>query len=46
MFQWHPQYKIGFGYTPTLMEWYSMENRKGRLLQGEVLKCVEQRRNK
>ena len=46
VFQWHPQYKIGFGYTPTLMEWYSMENRKGRLLQGEVLKCVEQRRNK
>jgi len=41
IFQWHPQYKIGFGYTPTLLEWYSPMNEKGRLLQGEVLKCVE-----
>ena len=40
IFQWHPQYKVGFAYTPTLLEWYSPLNNKGRLLQGEVLKCA------
>ena len=41
IFQWHPEYKVGFAYTPTLLEWYSLGNNKGRLLQGEVVKCVE-----
>ena len=41
VFQWHPEYKIGFGYVPTLLEWYSADNNKGRLLQGEVIKCVQ-----
>ena len=45
IFQWHSKYKVGFAYTPTLMEWYSPDNQKGRLLQGEVLKCVEKAQN-
>ena len=46
IFQWHPEYKVGFAFTPTLMEWYSPVNEKGRLLQGEVLKCIETMKNK
>eukprot|EP00090_Calanus_glacialis_P024125 TRINITY_DN37455_c0_g1_i1.p1 TRINITY_DN37455_c0_g1~~TRINITY_DN37455_c0_g1_i1.p1 ORF type:complete len:428 (-),score=98.05 TRINITY_DN37455_c0_g1_i1:82-1365(-) len=46
VFQWHPEYRVGFAYTPTLLEWYSIDNRKGRLLQGEVIKCVENLREK
>ena len=46
VFQWHPEYRVGFAYTPTLLEWYSIDNRKGRLLQGEVIKCVENLRKK
>lgn len=41
VFQWHPEYKIGFAYTPTLMEWYSIDNGKGKRLQREVVKCIE-----
>jgi len=41
IFQWHPGYKIGFAYTPTLMEWYSIDNGKGKRLQREVVKCIE-----
>jgi len=46
IFQWHPEYKVGFAFTPTLMELYSPVNEKWRLLQGEVLKCVETMKNK
>ena len=41
IFQWHPEFKIGFGYTPTLMEWYSIDNGKGKRLQREVVRCIE-----
>ena len=46
IFQWHPEYKIGFAYTPTLMEWYSLDNGKGKRLQREVVRCTENIRNK
>ena len=45
VFQWHPDLKIGFAYVPTLLDWYTVENRKGRLLQGEIVKCVEKLQN-
>lgn len=41
VFQWHPQHRIGFAYVPTLLEWYCIENNKGRKLQGEVVKCLQ-----
>jgi len=40
VFQWHPELKIGFGYTPTLLTWIDLLNNKARLLQGEVIKCA------
>jgi len=44
IFQWHPEHKIGFAFTPTLMEWYSLDNGKGKRLQREVVKCIENRK--
>ena len=41
VFQWHPELKIGFGYTPTLLTWIDMVNNKARLIQGEVVKCTK-----
>ena len=40
VFQWHPQLRIGFGYTPTLLTWIDLLNNKAKLLQGEVVKCA------
>ena len=40
MFQWHPELEIGFAYTPTLLHWFDAQNGRGRLLQQEVVKCV------
>merc|ERR1711942_421797 len=40
VFQWHPELKIGFGYAPTLLQWFDFTNNKARLLQGEVEKCA------
>ena len=40
VFQWHPELKIGFGYTPTLLTWIDLVNNKARLIQGEVVKCA------
>ena len=40
VFQWHPELKIGFGYTPTLLTWIDLINNKARLMQGEVIKCA------
>merc|ERR1711892_687459 len=46
VFQWHPEHKVGFAYTPTLMEWYSINNGKGAKLQQEVINCIENMKNK
>lgn len=44
VFQWYPELRIGFGYTPTLLHWFDMTNGRGRLLQQEVVKCVKNRK--
>ena len=41
VFQWNPELKIGFAYTPTLLHWFDMTNGRGRLLQQEVVNCVK-----
>ena len=41
VFQWNPDLKIGFGYTPTLLHWQDATNSIGRNLQQEVVKCVQ-----
>lgn len=47
VFQWHPDLNIGFGYTPTLLHWQDpFTNHKGRLLQQEVVKCVQKLKTK
>ena len=38
--QWHPQLKIGFGYTPTLLQWYDVHNKKGAKLQKLAVECA------
>ena len=40
VFQWHPDYRIGFAYVPSLLEWSDPTNRRGGLLQEEVVKCA------
>jgi len=44
IFQWHPQLKVGFAFTCTMLHWYDMHNSRGRTLQSEVLKCVKNRK--
>ena len=46
VFQWHPELQIGFGYVPTLLEWYSADNNKARLLQAEVVSCLNRKHSK
>lgn len=41
VFQWNPELKIGFAYTPNLLHWFDMTNGRGRLLQQEVVKCIK-----
>ena len=43
MFQWHPELKVGFGFTCTKLHWYDMVNIRAKHLQAEVLKCVRLR---
>ena len=40
VFQWHPELKIGFAYTKTLLTWYDTYYTLGGELQEEVVKCV------
>ena len=40
VFQWHPGYRIGFAYVPSLLEWSDPTNRRGGLLHEEVVKCT------
>ncbi len=41
IFQWHPQYKIGFGYVPTSLNVLDLVNERGKAYQAEVLRCIE-----
>ena len=40
--QWNPTLKIGFGYTPTLVQWYDFQNTKGAKLQKLVSDCARE----
>lgn len=44
LFQWHPQYQIGFGYVPTSLNVLDLVNERGKTYQVEVVKCVERLR--
>ena len=39
--QWEPTLKIGFGYSPTLVQWYDLQNQKGAKLQKIVADCAQ-----
>jgi hypothetical protein len=41
IFQWHPQYNIGFGYVPTSLNVLDIVNERGKGYQAEVLRCIE-----
>jgi CubicO group peptidase (beta-lactamase class C family) len=41
IFQWHPQYKIGFGYVPTSLNVLDLVNERGKAYQAAVLRCIE-----
>ena len=37
IFQWHPKLRVGFAYTPTLLEFHDMYNQRGGRLQVKIL---------
>ena len=39
--QWHPDLNIGFGYAPSLLEWYDLGNSKGAKMQELVVQCAK-----
>ena len=39
--QWNPELNIGFGYIPSLLEWYEFDNHKGANLQQLVVECAK-----
>lgn len=41
IFQWHPQYNIGFGYVPTSLNVLDIVNERGKAYQAEVLRCID-----
>jgi len=41
VFQWHPDLRISFAYTPTLLHWADNGNCNGMRLQQEVVKSVQ-----
>jgi hypothetical protein len=41
IFQWHPEYDIGFGFVPTSLHVLDFLNERGKVYQKEVLTCVE-----
>ncbi len=45
IFQWHPQYRIGFGYVPTSLHVMDFLNERGKAYQAEVLRCIERMNN-
>ena len=40
LFQWHPEFRIGFGYVPTSLNVLDIVNERGKAYQAEMLKCV------
>ncbi len=44
IFQWHPEYEIGFGYVPTSLDALDLFNTRGKAYQSEMLQCVRRLR--
>ena len=42
VFQWNPEHRIGFGYTPTFLSWEDPSNTKAALLQQKVVECIKE----
>lgn len=42
IFQWHPEYQIGFAFVPTSLHVLDVVNERGKVLQAEVLRIVEE----
>ena len=40
VFQWNPELKIGFAFTPTLLHYMDISNGRARKIQEEVSKCA------
>lgn len=40
IFQWHPEYDIGFAFVPTMLHALDLFNERGKRYQAEVLRCV------
>lgn len=40
IFQWHPEYRIGFGYAPTSLNVLDIVNERGKAYQAEVVRCL------
>jgi|TARA_B110000971_G_scaffold220922_2_gene266079 CubicO group peptidase (beta-lactamase class C family) len=45
IFQWHPEYQIGFAFVPTSLHVLDLVNERGKAFQAEVLRIVEEARN-
>jgi len=41
IFQWHPQWEIGFAFVPTSLHVLDILNERGKTYQAEVLRCIE-----
>jgi hypothetical protein len=45
IFQWHPDYQIGFAFVPTSLHVLDLVNERGKAFQTEVLRIVEETRS-
>ena len=45
IFQWHPEHEIGFGFVPTALHSLDVLNERGKMLQLEVMRCIERQRS-
>jgi len=45
IFQWHPEYQIGFAFVPTSLHVLDLVNERSQVFQAEVLRIVENARN-
>ena len=41
VFQWNPEYRIGFSYVPTFLAWEDSANTRAARLQKKVIDCVD-----
>ena len=41
VFQWHSGYRVGFGYTSSLVDWTDLNNNKAMKMQKEVIESIQ-----